>query len=177
MRSKSTRRPPVLTHLPDGSCLSDLHGLSVRIIDAELTVTAIESRRRRCSREHCTQTSANGQPHGRLLRSHGRKRVTPFGAGIRPSPWNSSVSGLARRGAGREAAQEAGQASAALEPARASTPMEAAASGRPVAEPTTDGVTMPDETWSVVQLRAEARARGLVRMSNKPKAQLLTALS
>lgn len=69
------------------------------------------------------------------------------------------------------------RASAALEPAQASTPIEAAVSGRPVAEPTTDGVTLPDETWSVVQLRAEARARGLVGMSNKPKAQLLAALS
>ena len=70
------------------------------------------------------------------------------------------------------------RASAALEPVQASAPIEAAASGRPVAEPTTaDGVTVPDETWSVVQLRAEARARGLVGMSNKPKAQLLAALS
>ena len=56
--------------------------------------------------------------------------------------------------------------------------MEAAASGGPVAEPTAaDGVTAPDETWSVVQLRTEARARGLVGTSNKPKAQLLAALS
>ncbi len=39
MRAKSTRRPPVLTHLSDGSYLSDLHGLPVRILDAELTVT------------------------------------------------------------------------------------------------------------------------------------------
>ena len=69
-------------------------------------------------------------------------------------------------------------ASAALEPIQAIAPMEAAASGRPVAEPTTaDGVTVPDETWSVVELRAEARARGIVGMSNKPKAQLLAALS
>jgi len=74
--------------------------------------------------------------------------------------------------------QKLDRASAALEPVQASAPVEAAASGRPVAEPTTaDGVTVPDETWSVVQLRAEARARGLVGMSNKPKAQLLAALS
>ena len=54
-----------------------------------------------------------------------------------------------------------GRAAAALEPIRAPGPMEAAASGGPVAEPTAaDGVTGPDETWSVVQLRAEARARG-----------------
>ncbi len=39
VRAKSTRRPPVLTHLSDGSYLSDLHGLPVRILDAELTVT------------------------------------------------------------------------------------------------------------------------------------------
>jgi len=69
-------------------------------------------------------------------------------------------------------------ASAALEPVQASAPLEAAAAGRPAAEPTTvDGMTVPDETWTVVQLRAEARARGLVGMSNKPKAELLAALS
>ena len=47
-----------------------------------------------------------------------------------------------------------------------------------VGEPTAaDGLTVPDETWTVVQLRAEARARGLVGTSNKSKAQLLDALS
>jgi hypothetical protein len=69
-------------------------------------------------------------------------------------------------------------ASAALEPVQAAAPLDVVASSRPVAEPTTvDGVTAPDETWSVVQLRAEARARGMTGMSNKTKAQLLTALS
>jgi peptidoglycan hydrolase CwlO-like protein len=69
-------------------------------------------------------------------------------------------------------------ASAALKPVQAAAPLDVVASSRPVAEPTTvDGVTAPDETWSVVQLRAEARARGLTGMSNKTKAQLLTALS
>jgi hypothetical protein len=47
-----------------------------------------------------------------------------------------------------------------------------------VGEPTAaDGLTVPDETWTVVQLRAEARARGLVGMSKKSKAELLDALS
>lgn len=70
------------------------------------------------------------------------------------------------------------RAASAVEPTRATGPMEAAALGGSVAEPTAaDGVTVPDETWSVVQLRAEARARGLVGMSNKPKAQLIAALS
>jgi hypothetical protein len=45
VRSKSTRRPPVLTHLPDGSFLSDLWGLPVRIIDAELSVTGADGSR------------------------------------------------------------------------------------------------------------------------------------
>jgi hypothetical protein len=35
----------VLTHLPDGSFLSDLRGLPVRIIDAELTVTGVDGSR------------------------------------------------------------------------------------------------------------------------------------
>jgi hypothetical protein len=39
VRGKSTRRPPVLAHLPDGSYLSVLDGLHVRIIEADLTVT------------------------------------------------------------------------------------------------------------------------------------------
>ena len=69
-------------------------------------------------------------------------------------------------------------ASAAREPAPAQAPMDVGPSGRPVAESATvDSVTSPDETWSVVQLRAEARARGLTGMSNKTKAQLLAALS
>jgi hypothetical protein len=45
VRSRSTRRPPVLTHLPDGSFISDLHGLSVRIIDADLSVTGTDGSR------------------------------------------------------------------------------------------------------------------------------------
>jgi peptidoglycan hydrolase CwlO-like protein len=74
--------------------------------------------------------------------------------------------------------QKLDAASAAREPAQAAAPMELIASGRPVTDPTTaDGVTAPDETWSVVQLRAEARTRGLTGMSNKTKAQLLAALS
>lgn len=41
----------------------------------------------------------------------------------------------------------------------------------------TDPATTPNETWTVAQLRAEARNRGLTGMSNKPKAQLLSALT
>ena len=65
------------------------------------------------------------------------------------------------------------QAATDSEPTRATKPLEAAASA-----PTTgDGATVPDETWTVAELRAEARARGLVGMSSKSKAQLLAALS
>jgi hypothetical protein len=42
-----------------------------------------------------------------------------------------------------------------------------------------DGVpaTIPDATWTVTRLRAEARRRGIAGMSKKPKAELLAALA
>lgn len=74
--------------------------------------------------------------------------------------------------------QKLDRASIALEPVQAAAPTEARAAGRPVAaEKTLATVTVPDETWSVAQLRREARARGLTGMSNKRKAQLIAALS
>ena len=70
------------------------------------------------------------------------------------------------------------RAGAALEPVKASAPAESATTGRPAAEPTAaDGVTVPDPTWTVAQLRAEARARGVTGLSGKPKAQILAALT
>jgi hypothetical protein len=45
VRSTSTRRPAVLTPLPDGSFLSNLDGLAVRIIDAEVTVIGADGSR------------------------------------------------------------------------------------------------------------------------------------
>ena len=44
-RSKSTRNPRVLEHLPDGSYLSCLDGLAVRIIEADLTMTGADGSR------------------------------------------------------------------------------------------------------------------------------------
>ncbi|WP_222425553.1 transposase [Amycolatopsis acidiphila] len=44
-RAKSTRNPPVLRHLPDGSYLSTPDGLGVRIIEAELAVTGADGSR------------------------------------------------------------------------------------------------------------------------------------
>jgi hypothetical protein len=68
------------------------------------------------------------------------------------------------------------QATAALKPAFG--PNQAGAAGRSVTEPTgSDGLTVPDKTWTVVQLRAEARARGLTGTSKKSKTQLLAALT
>jgi lysophospholipase len=76
------------------------------------------------------------------------------------------------------AARKPVQPAAPVEAVHPASPMETMSAGRPVAEATTvDAVTVPDETWSVVQLRAEARARGLTGMSNKTKAQLVAALS
>jgi hypothetical protein len=44
-RATSTRRPPVTGHLPDGSYRSDLDGLPVRIIEADLAVTGSDGSR------------------------------------------------------------------------------------------------------------------------------------
>ena len=44
-RAKSTRHPPVPSRLPDGSYLSHLDGLQVRIIEATLTVTGADGSR------------------------------------------------------------------------------------------------------------------------------------
>jgi hypothetical protein len=44
-RATSTRCPPVTEHLPDGSYLSDLDGLPVRIIEADLAVTGSDGSR------------------------------------------------------------------------------------------------------------------------------------
>jgi hypothetical protein len=44
-RITSTRNPPVLAHLPDGSYRSCLDGLHVRIIEADLTVTGADGSR------------------------------------------------------------------------------------------------------------------------------------
>ncbi|MFL6141902.1 MAG: transposase [Labedaea sp.] len=43
VRGKSTRTPTVLRHLPDGSYLSELNGLAVRIIEAELTMSGADT--------------------------------------------------------------------------------------------------------------------------------------
>jgi hypothetical protein len=42
VRGKATRRPPVLARLSDGSYLSTLDGLAVRIIEAELTMSGAD---------------------------------------------------------------------------------------------------------------------------------------
>jgi hypothetical protein len=44
-RATSTRKPPVLQHLPDGSYLSTLDGLRVRIVEADLTISGKDGSR------------------------------------------------------------------------------------------------------------------------------------
>ncbi|MDX2937674.1 transposase [Streptomyces ipomoeae] len=41
IRTKSSRRPPVLIPLPDGSFLTRIAGLKLRVIDADITVTTV----------------------------------------------------------------------------------------------------------------------------------------
>ena len=68
-------------------------------------------------------------------------------------------------------------ASATPEPVQAAA-ADLVGSSRPgTVPPSVDEVAVPDETWTVIQLRAEARARGLTGLSNTTKAQLLAALS
>jgi Na+-translocating ferredoxin:NAD+ oxidoreductase RnfC subunit len=57
--------------------------------------------------------------------------------------------------------------------------LAAAVDAAAVEPATTDeaSVTTPDASWTVAQLRAEARSRGLAGMSGKSKAQLLDALT
>jgi hypothetical protein len=42
VRAKSTRRPPMLAVLPDGSWLTRIAGLQLRVIDATITVTGTD---------------------------------------------------------------------------------------------------------------------------------------
>jgi len=44
-RGTSSRKPPVLGLLPDGSCLSELDGLTVRVIEADLRITGADGSR------------------------------------------------------------------------------------------------------------------------------------
>jgi transposase IS4-like protein/DDE family transposase len=69
-RAKSTRRPLVLAHLPDGSYLSRLdNGLAVRIIEAEVAMTGADgSRVAGCYRLITTLTDHCRYPAGALVR-------------------------------------------------------------------------------------------------------------
>lgn len=70
------------------------------------------------------------------------------------------------------------QASAALETVPSEAIVEAAGVDGSVSRQDTDeGVGAPNESWTVVQLRAEARARGMAGMSKKSKADLIAALA
>ena len=68
-RGTATRNPPVLEHLPDGSYLSDLDGLRVRIIEADLAVTGSDGSRIRDSyRLITTLTDYRRYPAAALVR-------------------------------------------------------------------------------------------------------------
>jgi hypothetical protein len=68
-RAKSTRTPLVLAHLPDGSYLSRLDGLDVRIVEAEIAVTGADGTRIADSyRLITTLTDHNAYPADALIR-------------------------------------------------------------------------------------------------------------
>jgi Insertion element 4 transposase N-terminal/Transposase DDE domain len=68
-RAKSTRTPLVLAHLPDGSYLSLLEGLDVRIVEAEIAMTGADGTRiADCYRLITTLTDHNAYPAEALVR-------------------------------------------------------------------------------------------------------------
>ena len=93
VRSRATRRPPVLAQLSDGSFLSDLHGLSVRIIDAELTVTGADgSRVRDRYRLITTLLDHHDHPAAELVRLyHERWEIEIAYLGLRHTILNGRV--------------------------------------------------------------------------------------
>src|SRR5260370_41246245 len=70
-RGTATRKPPVTGHLPDGSYLSQLDGLPVRIIEADLIVTGADGSRIRDSyRLITTLTDHRRYPAAALIRPY-----------------------------------------------------------------------------------------------------------
>ncbi len=75
-RAKSTRIPRVLAHLPDGSYLSRLDGLDVRIIEAEVTMTGADGSRIADSyRLITTLADHRAYPAGALVRLYHERWV------------------------------------------------------------------------------------------------------
>ena len=69
VRAKSTRRPPVLAVLPDGSWLTRVGGLKLRVIDAAITVTGADgSSVTGTYRLFTTLTDHRADPADRLVR-------------------------------------------------------------------------------------------------------------
>jgi Insertion element 4 transposase N-terminal len=58
-RARPARNPRVVRHLPDGSCLSDLDGLAVRIIEADVTITGMAQPHPRLARKPQPQVAAD----------------------------------------------------------------------------------------------------------------------
>lgn len=70
------------------------------------------------------------------------------------------------------------QAAAAVDSAPSEATVDAArVDAEATTQETDDGAGVPDESWSVVQLRAEARARGMAGTSKTPKSELIAALT
>ncbi len=86
-RGTSTRHPPVLEHLPDGSYLSHLDGLRVRIIEADVAVTGADGSRVRDSyRLITTLTDHRRFPAAALVRLYHERWLRHE---VAWSEWNS----------------------------------------------------------------------------------------
>ncbi len=82
----------------------------------------------------------------------------------------------AQRESAERSATQVKQLEKNLDQASAALGADAGPSGE-VVKTTSSDAPVPDDSWTVVQLRAEARARGLTGISNTPKSQLLGLLS
>ncbi|WP_316782055.1 transposase [Streptomyces sasae] len=70
VRVKEHRRPPVLERFPDGSYLSRLGAVPVRVIDREITVSTSQGRRTGAYRLVTTLTGSHAHPAGELIRPY-----------------------------------------------------------------------------------------------------------
>ncbi|MEU6324970.1 IS4 family transposase [Streptomyces sp. NPDC047009] len=68
VRVKENRRLPVLKRFPDGSCLSRLGGVPVRVVDCEITVGTSQGRRTGSYRLVTTLTDPHAHPAAELIR-------------------------------------------------------------------------------------------------------------
>jgi hypothetical protein len=126
--------------------------------------------------EKRSSTSKELRSDAKRQRSRARKaEVRAEKAEARADRWKARATGYQE-----EAAELRGQlkkVTKRLDKARRSGPGERPADDVPAKQGVEQSVDVPDASWTVARLRAEARARGLTGVTTKPKAELLELLA